>query len=135
MKKSGEHSSQLSFLILLIFVAAIAIGPRIIKQLNTANVKTESMALTVTAKETGTKKTKITTGHKHGSYKMTRVYYLTFDTSETEDADSIERAEVSEAEWNNVQEGDRLVCKVKTRTLRDGSKDVEIQTDCKRAEE
>lgn len=124
-----KKNPQKRFALLLVIVLAVAVGPEIIKNLNTVNKTTEEMVLTVTYKDKGQQKKTITSGKHRGESTVEDVYYIAFDTGDTADDDGVERTEVGEATWNNINEGDRLNCKVTTRTYRNGKKSVSVSTD------
>lgn len=129
-----KKNPQKRFALLLVIVLAVAIGPEIVKNLNTVNKTTEEMVLTVTYKDKGRKKKPITSGKHRGESTVENVYYIAFDTRDTADDNGVERTEVGEATWNNINEGDRLNCKVTTRTYRNGKKSVSVSTDGTKAE-
>lgn len=124
-----KKNPQKRFALLLVIVLAVAVGPEIIKNLNTVNKTTEEMVLTVTYKDKGREKKPITSGKHRGESTVEDVYYIAFGTGDTADDDGVERTEVGEATWNNINEGDRLNCKVTTRTYRNGKKSVSVSTD------
>lgn len=129
-----KKNPQKRFALLLVIVLAVAVGPEIVKNLNTVNKTTEEMVLTVTYKDKGRKKKPITSGKHRGESTVENVYYIAFDTRDTADDNGVERTEVGEATWNNINEGDRLNCKVTTRTYRNGKKSVSVSTDGTKAE-
>ncbi len=124
-----KKNPQKRFALLLVIVLAVAVGPEIIKNLNTVNKTTEEMVLTVTYKDKGREKKPITSGKHRGESTVEDVYYIAFGTGDTADDDGVERIEVDKTTWNNINEGDRLNCKVTTRTYRNGKKSVSVSTD------
>lgn len=129
-----KKNLQKRFALLLIIVLAVAVGPEIAKNLNTVNKTTEEMVLKVTYKDKGREKKPITSGKHRGESTVEDVYYIAFGTGDTADDDGVERIEVDKTTWNNINEGDRLNCKVTTRTYRNGKKSVSVNTDGTKAE-
>ena len=129
-----KKNPQKRFALLLVIVLAVAVGPEIVKNLNTVNKTTVEMVLTVTYKDKGREKKPITSGKHRGESTVEDVYYIAFGTGDTADDDGVERIEVDETTWNNINEGDRLNCNVTTRTYRNGKKSVSVSTDGTKAE-
>lgn len=121
-------SKMFPFIFVIIIVGAVFV-PKILKEMSVVDKKTETMTLQVLYKDKTSRKVKNTGNHAtSNNYKIETEYYLCVDTSNTEDDDGIEKVKVGKYTWEDVNEGDHIVCDVTTKTYKDGSKSVSVTT-------
>ncbi len=121
-------SKMFPFILVIVIVGAVFV-PKILKEMNVVDKKTETMTLQVLYKDKTNRKVKNTGKHAtSNNYKIETEYYLSVNTSNTDDDDSVEKVKVGQSTWEDVNEGDHIICDVTTKTYKDGSKSVSVTT-------